>query len=109
MTDNLNHVFFHPDLDGLALIVPLVINRIAQGFFNGCIWIIEKAIGLCLIRMLDHFFRNNIILDVSEGRSQLILQRSLKCLLVDLIAALALRKLYDIDLRIRKKTYLVPD
>ena len=75
-----------------------MVHGINQSFLNGGHRVIEEPRGFGAVFMLNDFFLNHVVLDVSQGVANLHVNRTTQDLLDDLIAAGSLWKRHDIDL-----------
>ena len=77
-----------------------MVDGIGQRFFYRLIGIVEEAFGLRLSGNFYYLLCDDDIADIAQRRTQLLMQRACECLFDDFIPGVALRELYDVNLRV---------
>lgn len=95
-------VRLHAHFNGLPLIISLVINCVGENLFNRSKRINIEACGLCHTDHLYYLFLKNAVFDIYQRFAQMMVQWTFESLFSDRVPAFV-RKLYNINLSIRKK------
>ena len=100
---NFNFIFLYSDFDWLSNIICFMIHSICQCFLQCRVRIVIDVISLRSVGMLNNFPLNIVITDISQSIFQLLIEWSLKGLLINFVSSKSLGKCHNINLRIWKK------
>ena len=97
-TQDLNLILFNPHLNRLPDIVSLVIYSVCKALLNGSVRVVEEAVSLRSIRMLDNTLFDNAVSDVLQRFPQLLMKRPSENLFFNLIPTDSFREFHNINL-----------